>query len=618
MKRSTMIVIALVLALVTAGAASAALRVVPNQFSTIQEAVDNSSPGDTVLVRPGQYRESVTVDVANLTVRGMTCARRTAVVDGGMGGTVFTVEADDVRLACMTLRHGSDAVYGDGGDGIAIDRLTILRPQGYGIYLEAGENFSITDTTVVSPEYSGVYVGDGSDGSITGTTVRGSNESCFSLYGVDNLDFARNSAHGCSSYALEAYGDSMTFSRNTFRSNYYGVYWYGDGAEFDDNTIDSSCYGDDGLYFDGNDNTVSNNVVTNCYYDGISSHGDRNTIRDNEVSAVTDNYCLEVYGNDNDILDNTCSGAYYGLYFEGDGVEIRRNTFDSALYSPIEAYGDDALIVDNVVRNAYDGLTFEGANGTIAGNETHSVTWSPFSIYGENPVVTDNTGNSGAYSVFAIFCHTDCSTAEVSDNVATNAVGGESCFHKAGGVAAGCGEPLFPGFFIGSEEDGITISDNSSTDNQGSGFELYVDSATISSNVVRRNGAVYGVGGGFVVRGDDNDLDDNVAADNQGAGFEVQGSGNTLTNNVAERNLLEGFWLWGKITGNVLTGNIARNNHAEGFDNEGSSTDLSQNTSFGNRTDCTNDGSLGTNTGNVCSDDSDFSSSGEIDRNVFD
>src|SRR5262245_11975958 len=42
----------------------------PADFTTIQDAVDNANPGDTIKVRPGTYAGNVEVDVARLTILG--------------------------------------------------------------------------------------------------------------------------------------------------------------------------------------------------------------------------------------------------------------------------------------------------------------------------------------------------------------------------------------------------------------------------------------------------------------------------------------------------------------------------------------------------------------------
>src|SRR5260370_8668999 len=60
--------VALSVACAAAGSASATIVVGPGQ--SIQAAVDSASPGDTVLVRPGVYRQSVQIRTDGITLRG--------------------------------------------------------------------------------------------------------------------------------------------------------------------------------------------------------------------------------------------------------------------------------------------------------------------------------------------------------------------------------------------------------------------------------------------------------------------------------------------------------------------------------------------------------------------
>mgnify|MGYP006264537765 CR=1 FL=1 len=53
---------------------------VPDDHGTIQAAVDAARPGDLVLVSPGTYRESVTVETERITIRGTN--RDQVVLDG--------------------------------------------------------------------------------------------------------------------------------------------------------------------------------------------------------------------------------------------------------------------------------------------------------------------------------------------------------------------------------------------------------------------------------------------------------------------------------------------------------------------------------------------------------
>ena len=99
-------------------AAGPVLREVPGDFSTIQAALDASADGDTVLVAPGVWRESLTlppaaVTLASYVVRtGDSTVVAETVVDGG--GRDWVVRADSAaghsRILGITLRNGDDCV----------------------------------------------------------------------------------------------------------------------------------------------------------------------------------------------------------------------------------------------------------------------------------------------------------------------------------------------------------------------------------------------------------------------------------------------------------------------------------------------------------------------------
>ncbi len=84
---------------------------VPNDFPTIQEAVDAALDGDTILVAPGVYRENVVVTSSGLTLKG-----KKATIDGAYLGTCLTVTADDVTITGFTLSNGGPGVA-EGSEG---------------------------------------------------------------------------------------------------------------------------------------------------------------------------------------------------------------------------------------------------------------------------------------------------------------------------------------------------------------------------------------------------------------------------------------------------------------------------------------------------------------------
>jgi hypothetical protein len=88
-------------------------RDVPEEYPTIQAAVDAAQPGDLVRVGPGTYREQVVVGPAkhDIVIRGTD--RNRVVLDGG-SGTRFNgivVHADGIAVENLTVRgYASDGI----------------------------------------------------------------------------------------------------------------------------------------------------------------------------------------------------------------------------------------------------------------------------------------------------------------------------------------------------------------------------------------------------------------------------------------------------------------------------------------------------------------------------
>lgn len=88
----------------TPGKAPAAILRVPEEFATIQAAVNAAKPYDLISIAPGVYHEAVSVRTAHLTLRGRD--RNGVILDGNFAlDDGVEVLANGVVIENMTARH---------------------------------------------------------------------------------------------------------------------------------------------------------------------------------------------------------------------------------------------------------------------------------------------------------------------------------------------------------------------------------------------------------------------------------------------------------------------------------------------------------------------------------
>ncbi|MCW3784017.1 nitrous oxide reductase family maturation protein NosD [Defluviimonas salinarum] len=144
-----MMLLRALLILLALPAAAAEWDVAPGALS---ETLARAEAGDTLLLRPGTYRETVAVDRA-VTIEG----GGKAVIDGGGKGTVITVTAPDVTLSGLT-------VIGSGASHETLDS---------GIKLTKGATGAVVRGNVLKGNLHGVDVHGARDALVAGNLIEG-------------------------------------------------------------------------------------------------------------------------------------------------------------------------------------------------------------------------------------------------------------------------------------------------------------------------------------------------------------------------------------------------------------------------------------------------------------
>lgn len=197
------------------------LIIVPDDYPTIQEAVNVAIEGDTIFVRAGMYYEQVDIATNNLTLIGEN--KETTMIDGEYHmDSVINVTANNIYISGFTIQHcGSDYPYA----GISIlqscnvtVRDNILKENYNNIYLCNSNQNIIAKNLITNASATGVLL-----------------ENCKSNILYHN-NFINNTIQVNSSNSISIWDNSY---EGNYWSNYAGSDMDGDGIGDTPYVIDS-------------------------------------------------------------------------------------------------------------------------------------------------------------------------------------------------------------------------------------------------------------------------------------------------------------------------------------------------------------------------------------------
>jgi len=275
---------------------------VPEQYSTIQAAVNAAVPGDLVSIGPsnnpdGTYHESVRVKTSGITIRGRD--RNTVILDGQYKlDDGFEVLADNVVIENMTARHfEGNGFYWTGVTGYRGSYLTAYNNGDYGIYSYSATEGQFDHSLTAGHPDSGFYIG----------ACHPCNALITNVISEDNaLGFSGTNA-----------GGNLVISNSIWRNNISGI---------DPNTLDSEPDPPQ----DG-DTIINNLVENNNNFDAPA--------KVLEYPAIGNGIVLG--GGNNDIVEgNRISGhKYYGIlvisnidknFWQPSGNSVKNNVITNS------------------------------------------------------------------------------------------------------------------------------------------------------------------------------------------------------------------------------------------------------------------------------------------------
>jgi parallel beta-helix repeat protein len=310
--------------------------VVPDDYSTIQEAIDNAVHGDTIFVKAGTYYEHV---VVSKTVSLVGENVSTTIIDGNDTGHVVHIVRNNVNITGFTVRNSGHTHMPELEAGICLNGTTgciisenHLVDNGFsGISLLYSQYNKIVGNSVNHTEWGGIH-------------MLGSSHNIVSGNAVDNT--------------THEYGVGI----NGHASSHYNT--------ITDNVISNSKYGT--FYHDANYNNICGNNISAIAVAGIwlQDQTSYNNVAENNLVNNTVAIILEGPNRNNTVSGNFITGAEYGIklintQYTGitDNTIVDNRAGNDAWSAGIrlESARDSQIRSNVVVGNHYGILIYSGS-----------------------------------------------------------------------------------------------------------------------------------------------------------------------------------------------------------------------------------------------------------------
>jgi len=363
-------------------AGSAETIFVPDDYSSIQDAITASTAGDTIIVRPGTYVENVDFLGKAITLKSEKGAQST-VIDGNQTGSAVTFnygEGQDTVIEGFTVTNGTGSVL-------------IGSMHGGGIFCGYQSSPIITQNRITGNNCrhgGGIHCGEYSfptivENEITHNTTTGNGGGIWcdgwSYPTIKNNTIGENISDSTGGIFF-SHADSRTLV---------------DGNIIENNEAYDGCGG--GLRFFG-DLTLINNVVANNRAYGSWTVGDgggidcshctafvvNNLIVGNDAARVGGGICCSdglIYLFNNTLFGNTAGDGAGGLYLGFSNGRIR----NTILWADSAPTGKEITLYDSHLKLSHSCV--QGGEGAINVDYGSSTVWGAGMIT-DDPLFADS------------------------------------------------------------------------------------------------------------------------------------------------------------------------------------------------------------------------------------
>ncbi|MFZ2071510.1 MAG: NosD domain-containing protein [Halobacteriota archaeon] len=387
-------VLFIILAFVSAGCASATTIYVPDNYPTIQAAVNAANPGDTIIVRDGTYTGTVNVN-KRLTIHSENGSDSTIVQAGSANG--FYVTADYVNISGFTVECGA---YKSGIDLHGADHCNISNNNvsnnyaAKGVYLVQSSNNLLTSNNI-SNNWRGIYLDSSSNNLLANNSVNSNyGDNIFMLSSSNNI--LRNNTVSGSNDGVNMYSSNGNIlTNNNVSNNNYGIWVsFSSNSNITNNTVKSNT--DVGIWLGySSNNTLTNNMLSgNNYNFGVEGDTISEYVHNIDTSNKVNGKPIYYWINREDQQIPNDAG-FVGIV-NSTNITVRDLILIDNYEGVLFANAKNSRIENVSVSNGRYGIyLFYSSNNTIKNNTANSNSWDSIHMsYSSNNIVTNNTANA--------------------------------------------------------------------------------------------------------------------------------------------------------------------------------------------------------------------------------
>ncbi|KAA9038142.1 nitrous oxide reductase family maturation protein NosD [Ginsengibacter hankyongi] len=332
-------------------------------LSSIQQAINIATNGDTIMVMPGVYAEKNIQVNKSLVLIGKSFP----VLDGQHSYEIISIKADNVILEGFKLIHsGISSLIDIAGIKIyarknVVIKNNILDDTFFGIYLQKAVNCLIENNklkgvaTTDQQSGNGIHCWQCDSLRIIGNTIAGHRDGIYFEF-VTNSAIWRNVSHANMRYGLHfMFSHENTYIGNIFKNNNAGVsVMFSHGVKmfnniFEDNWGDG-CYG---IFLkEITDSYISGNKflrnTTGIFMEGATRVlVEKNEFSKNGWAVKIDASCLDdtirinnFLGNSFDVATNgtLVSSFSYNYWDKYEGYDLNKNNIGDVPYHPVSLF----------------------------------------------------------------------------------------------------------------------------------------------------------------------------------------------------------------------------------------------------------------------------------------